>query len=247
MSPEDLRSLVRRAVARATSSPAIPRTAGVHVDLTPPPARERRRPGPPLVTVECLARVPEGGAFPVPAGAVVTPAARDEAWRRRIRLGGTPAAAGPWRVAVGADHGGFAKKHVVLAAVREAGHEPIDLGTYDATPVDYPDIAATVARGVAEGRFSVGILLDGAGIGSAMAANKIDGALAANCYDERTAKNAREHNYANVLTLGARLLNDGALDRIVRAFLATPHGEARHGVRVDKIRALELRPGHQTP
>ena len=108
--------------------------------------------------------------------------------------------------------------------------------------VDYSDFVVIVARGVADGNFHVGIMIDGAGIGSAMAANKIAGVCVANCWNEVSVKNAREHNYANVLTLGGRMLDDATLDRIVRTFLRTPYGAARHGCRVDKITALETRP-----
>lgn len=243
MQQEALRALVRRAVARAMARDETARPAGVHVDVVVPEAKPDGPRGPALVTVECLAETQDGGSFAVPAGATVTPLAREEAWRRGIRLGtsAAPEGDGPWTVAVGCDHGGFASKAVVLAAVREAGHRPVDLGCFDETPVDYPDVAAEVARGVADGRFQVGVMIDGAGIGSAMAANKVAGVRAANCWDEKTASNAREHNYANVLTLGGRMLDERTLDRVVRTFLKTPWGAARHGRRVTKIMDLEPR------
>jgi ribose 5-phosphate isomerase B len=144
-------------------------------------------------------------------------------------------------VAVGSDHGGFAVKGQVLAWLAEAGHRGLDLGTHDERPVDYPDFAHAVALAVREGRAQIGVCIDGAGIGSAMAANKVPGIRAANGGSVAQAKNAREHNYANVLTLGARLLEPQQLREILLAFLSTPWGEARHGQRVAKIEALEQR------
>lgn len=241
MHSEALRNLVHRAIAAARGGPAA-RVAGVHVDVADAPA-PRAAKGRRVVTAQCLQGIPSGGTYLVPPGARVTDLAREEAWSRSITLSThVTETSGAWRVAVASDHGGYASKSVVMAAVREAGHQPIDLGPHDETPVDYPDFAATVARGVADGNFHVGIMIDGAGIGSAMAANKIAGVRAANCWNEASAKNAREHNYANVLTLGGRMLDDATLDRIVRTFLRTPYGAARHGRRVDKITALETRP-----
>jgi ribose 5-phosphate isomerase B len=144
-------------------------------------------------------------------------------------------------IAVGSDHGGYEAKQRVLTWLREAGHRPLDLGTHDQRPCDYPDFALAVALAVSEGRARFGVCLDGAGIGSAMAANKVPGIRAANGTSAAHARNAREHNYANVLTLGARLLEPGDLREILLAFLSTPEGEARHGARVAKIDAIERR------
>lgn len=199
-----------------------------------------------VVTVECLARTADGAPHAVPAGALVTDLAREEAARRGIAL--VPAAAGVdgagagLRIALGADHGGFALKARLAAVLAEAGHRVHDLGTHDEHPVDYPDFAVAVAREVAAGRADVGICVDGAGIGSAMAAGKVPGVRAANCSTVALARNAREHNYANVLTLGGRLLDGDLALAIVRAFLSTPFGAERHGRRVAKIDALDARP-----
>ena len=144
-------------------------------------------------------------------------------------------------IAVGSDHGGYEAKQRVLTWLRESGHRPLDLGTHDQRPCDYPDFALAVALAVQEGRARFGVCLDGAGIGSAMAANKVPGIRAANGTSAAHARNAREHNYANVLTLGARLLEPGDLREILLAFLSTPEGEARHGARVAKIDAIERR------
>ncbi|MDA1267165.1 MAG: RpiB/LacA/LacB family sugar-phosphate isomerase, partial [Planctomycetota bacterium] len=111
------------------------------------------------------------------------------------------------RVAVGADHGGFELKGHVIAELQALGIEACDVGTHSTAACDYPDFALAVARAVSEGRVDLGVMIDGVGIGSAMAANRVPGVLAANCWDERTARSAREHNYANVLTLGAAHLD----------------------------------------
>jgi ribose 5-phosphate isomerase B len=142
-------------------------------------------------------------------------------------------------VAVGGDHGGFAMKERIAFKLSEQGFDVIDCGTDSVEAVDYPDIAADVARKVASGEADAGVIVDGAGIGSAMAANKIRGVRAALCYDLSTAHNAREHNHANVLTLGAGLIGDALAWQITQEFLTTPYGEGRHARRVEKIDALD--------
>ena len=144
-------------------------------------------------------------------------------------------------VAVGADHGGVALKNAVAARLRELGHEVLDLGTNSTDPVDYPDFAVAVARAVVDKRAELGIMVDGAGIGSCMAANKVPGVRAALCHDVTTAINAREHNGANVLTLGGGLVGTRLGLTIVETFLATPFGGGRHAARVAKIDALDRR------
>lgn len=145
------------------------------------------------------------------------------------------------RVALGADHGGYPLKGDLIAWVRELGMLPLDLGTHGEAAVDYPDFAQAVAEAVREGRADFGVCVDGAGIGSAMAANKVPGVRAANCWDVASASNAREHNFANVLCLGGpRLAPSLALD-ILRTFLTTPTGAERHARRVDKITRIESR------
>src|SRR6058998_805171 len=144
------------------------------------------------------------------------------------------------RVAIGSDHGGFALKEILKRAIAEdLGWEVHDCGTHSTDAVDYPDYAAAVAREVASGRCARGIVVDAAGIGSTMAANKIPGVRCALCHDDLTATNAREHNDANVLALGARVVHRGLAARIVRIFLTTPFAGDRHERRVRKIMALE--------
>ncbi len=115
----------------------------------------------------------------------------------------------------------------------------LDLGTHGKEAVDYPDFAHAVAEAVACGRADLGIMVDGAGIGSAIAANKVPGIRAAMCYDAATARNAREHNFANVLTLGGRMIDAARMREIVTAFLETPTGAERHAARVRKIMEIE--------
>lgn len=150
-------------------------------------------------------------------------------------------AAQPRRIAIGADHGGFELKEALKPFLLELGFAVEDCGTFGTTAVDYPDFAAAVARRVASGVCWRGIVIDGAGIGSCMAANKIPGVRASMCYDLSTARNAREHNDANVLTLGAGLLGPALAKDITRVWLATECTEDRHKRRVDKITALEQR------
>jgi ribose 5-phosphate isomerase B len=200
-----------------------------------------------------------GRALTIPSGAVVTPAARDVARTLGMTLeevaatdprgrpgtehaspAGTGARAqGGAVVALGADHGGFPLKEQLKTTLADLGHEVLDLGTHDTAAVDYPDFAVAVARAVAEGRAWRGIMIDGAGIGSAMAANKVAGVRAALCYDLTTAQNAREHNDANLLTLGGTLIGTRLAVDIVRTFLATEFGGGRHARRVDKINSLD--------
>ena len=148
-------------------------------------------------------------------------------------------AGGANTVAIGADHGGFGLKAVLVKYLADKGVGVTDCGTNGPEAVDYPDLAHVVARLVASGACATGIVIDGAGIGSAMAANKVPGVRAANAHDTSMARNAREHNYANVLTLGARMIGEGMALEIVDMFLATPWGAERHGKRVAKITQIE--------
>jgi len=193
-----------------------------------------------------------GRALAVPPGAVVTPAARDLARALGIALTETDApthgrTGAPGHkgtvVALGADHGGYPLKEQLKGPLGELGYEVLDLGTASTDAVDYPDFAVAVARAVVQGRAWRGIMIDGAGIGSSMAANKIAGVRAALCHDLTTAQNAREHNDANVLTLGGTLIGTRLAVDIVRTFLATEFGGGRHARRVDKINSLDTARG----
>lgn len=190
----------------------------------------------------------------VQPGTIVTPLARDAAQDNKIEIrvatpqapaASEPADGGPaplregGPVALGADHGGFALKQALLAHLEQRGVSARDLGTTSKESCDYPDFAGKVATAVAMGEASWGILVDGAGIGSCMAANKVPGVLAATCHDERTARNSREHNGANVLCLGTGSLDEAGAKRVVDAWLETPFGGGRHARRVNKIKAIE--------
>ena len=155
---------------------------------------------------------------------------------------GTSAVAdGRVAIAIGSDHGGWQLKDTIARQLTDAGYAIHDCGTNGPAAVDYPDIAHAVARLVADGTCRYGIVLDGAGIGSAMVANKVPGIRAANCHDLSSARNSREHNHANVLTLGARFLGEGLAIEIVRAWLGTDWAPGRHAARVEKISEIERR------
>jgi len=143
------------------------------------------------------------------------------------------------RIAIGADHAGFALKQHVLSTLAGLGHEVDDRGTNSDAPVDYPPICADVARQVAGGRADRGIVIGGSGQGEQMAANKVHGIRAALCNDLYTARMAREHNDANVLALGGRIVAFALADEIVTLWLRTPFEGGRHQRRVDQISALE--------
>lgn len=142
-------------------------------------------------------------------------------------------------IAVGADHGGFKMKEELKAFLIESGHRVYDFGTNSADAVDYPDFAHAVARAVADGTADVGIMIDGAGVGSAMTANKVPGVRAAACYSAAVARNSREHNDANVLTLGSGTINSAQMREIVSVWLGTEITEDRHRKRVSKIEAID--------
>jgi ribose 5-phosphate isomerase B len=147
------------------------------------------------------------------------------------------------RIAIAADHGGVTLKETILERLHELGHSVVDHGTSGTEPVDYPDFALRVAREVSSGAAQLGIMVDGAGIGSCMVANKVRGVRAAMCHDVTTAANAREHNNANVLTLGGGLIGPRLALEIVERFLGTDFAGGRHARRVEKIDALDASEG----
>jgi ribose 5-phosphate isomerase B len=145
------------------------------------------------------------------------------------------------KIAIGADHAGFALKQHLLATLAALGHQVDDLGTHDTQPVDYPEICATVARAVVGHRADRGIVIGGSGQGEQIAANKIPGARAALCNDLYTARMSRQHNDANVLALGGRIVGQGLADEIVAVWLATAFEGGRHQRRIEQIAELERR------
>lgn len=142
-------------------------------------------------------------------------------------------------VALGADHAGWELKESLKAWLIDQGHHVLDFGTHSPEAVDYPDYAAQVAESVAVGKVDHGVLVCGTGIGMAITANKVPGVRAAPCPDEAAARNAREHNDANVLTLGSKFVDATRMQAIVETFLTTHCTEERHARRVGKIKAIE--------
>lgn len=195
-----------------------------------------------IITETDVRDLPEGARLRVAEGARLTPLAADIVRDRRIELVRRVPRRGPRPekiVAVGADHGGFPLKEELKAFLAELGHRVRDFGTHSTEAVDYPDFAHAVARAVAEGEADLGIIVDGAGVGSAMTANKVPGVRAAACYDAKVARNSREHNDANVLTLGSGTIDSTQMREIVGVWLATDITEERHKKRVAKIEAVE--------
>jgi ribose 5-phosphate isomerase B len=145
------------------------------------------------------------------------------------------------RIALAADHGGYSLKENLKPYLQKQGYLVDDCGTHSPESVDYPDFAYAVAKKVSDGEAWRGIIIDGAGIGSCMVANKVPGVRAAMCYDHATALNSREHNNANVLTLGAGMIEPTLARQIVLTWLNTKFGGGRHARRVDKIMNVERR------
>jgi ribose 5-phosphate isomerase B len=213
-----------------------------------------------ILDEESVRKLPAGSTQSVPSDVLVTPLARQVALERGIKLvesnritgdqsikidtnpswekTGHNIKSGMQVIAFGADHGGFELKEKLKDVVTDAGYQVYDCGTHSKDSVDYPDYAFAVARLVSEGQVWRGIIVDGAGIGSCMAANKVPGVRAALCYDQATAHNSREHNNANILTLGAGLIGPNLAGQIVRTWLVTKFGGGRHARRVDKIDAI---------
>ncbi len=145
----------------------------------------------------------------------------------------------PMKVALGSDHGGFVLKSSILSLISDMGLETKDFGCNSSDSVDYPDFAEKVARGVSEGHFERGVLICGTGIGMSMAANKFPNVRAALCHNVYTARLSREHNDANILVMGERVIGSGLAREMVRVWLETPFDGGRHARRVDKIRAFD--------
>jgi ribose 5-phosphate isomerase B len=205
-----------------------------------------------IITEADARMLAEGSTVELSAGGHITPLARDTLKGRRVtvvRAGSRdpdlpPDLAPPSeirRVAIGSDHTGVALKNSLVTGLRGRGLAVEDFGADAPEPsVDYPDVAAAVARAVSRGEADAGIVIDGAGIGSCIAANKIRGVRAAMCTDETVARYSREHNGANILTLGSSLVpQEDQARRIVETWLSTPMREARYIRRLLKIRRLE--------
>ncbi len=192
--------------------------------------------------------IPPGGEFRIPLGSIVTPSAREVAAvprgayhraasrtnsRRSTRRNGRSPSA-PIMVA-------FGSSRLSSPCSKVSGSKSATSGVHEEKPADYPDIALAVAELVASGAAARGVIIDGAGIGSSIAANKVPGIRAALCYDKASARNSREHNDSNVLTLGARLLTETQAEDVLRTWMATPFAGGRHQARVQKILDIERR------
>ena len=203
-----------------------------------------------VITEADAREIAPGSTVEVNGGGRVTPLARETLAARHVTIiqRDAPQAALPpdlvpaatiGRVAIGSDHGGLSLKAALIDHLRARGTVVTDYGTYSLAPVDYPDIAEAVAKAVARREADAGIVIDGAGLGSAIAANKVRGIRAAMCTTPTLARYAREHNGSNVLTLGATLVKGDEATAIVETWLATPMREERYIRRLLKIRRLE--------
>ena len=201
-----------------------------------------------LITETDARNIEPGSTIRLAPRGIVTPLAADTLRARRVTViaddgvrgdPGLVPAGDIRRVAIAADHSGVALKAALVPWLRGRGLAVADLGVADGTPADYPDTAAAVARAVVRAEADAGIVIDGAGLGSAIAANKIDGIRAAMCVNETLARYARQHNGANVLALGATLLTIEEAKPIVARFLETPMTEPRYIARLAKIARLE--------
>jgi len=195
-----------------------------------------------VITEDDVRGLERGAVLRIAENARLTPLAADIVSERGIEIVRRVSRSGSKQmktVAVGADHGGFPMKEELKTFLGELGHRVHDFGTNSESTVDYPDFAHAVARAVADGAAEVGIVIDGAGVGSAMTANKVPGVRAAACYSVEVARNSREHNGANVLTLGSKTISSEEMREIVRAWLSTELTEDRHRKRVGKIEAVE--------
>ena len=241
----------------ASAEVAATKPANVMPEAGTIPAAPRGRP---LITEADVMQARSGNRrIQTTPDAIITPLARESAERYGVALvfcdkpSSAPSQTAPASaaitapaassaaqqvVAIASDHGGFAlKQALVVFLEREAGCRVLDLGTTSAAPVDYADFAHKLAAAVARGEASCGICIDGMGLGSAMAANRHSGVRAAACREVLEVVNAREHNDANVLCLGGRVLGDLTAKALVSVFLATPFAGGRHAARVQKIEA----------
>ena len=195
-----------------------------------------------VITEDDVRGLERGAVLRISENARLTPLAADIVNDRGIEIQRRVPRSGLKKiktVAVGADHGGYPMKEELKKFLTELGHRVHDFGTNSESAVDYPDFAHAVARAVSDGSAEVGIVIDGAGVGSAMTANKVPGVRAAACYSVEVARNSREHNGANVLTLGSKTITNDQMRDIVRAWLSTDLTEERHRKRVGKIAAIE--------
>lgn len=190
--------------------------------------------------------------IPLAVGGLITPAAADLAKLRGIEIvkqaplsnrcfpvSPDSKTGASRKIVIGSDHGGFELKESLKPYLTDLGFEVEDVGTHSTVSVDYPDFAHEVAQRVAQEQGLRGVIVDGAGIGSAITANKVPGIRAAACHDVYTARNSREHNHANILTLGSRVIGIDVAKETLKVWLETDVGGGRHQKRVDKIAQIE--------
>ena len=241
-----IRGLVREVLAKAAPSEGATETPSRFVNTVPEnpsqPAFTRDESAKSVITEDDVRGLEPGAVLRIGEDARLTPLAADIVNERKIQLLRRTSRRGSKAsklVAVGADHGGFKMKEELKSLLTNLGHKVQDFGTDSESAVDYPDFAHAVARAVADGGSDVGIIIDGAGVGSAMTANKVPGVRAAACYSVAVARNSREHNDANVLTLGSKTITSAEMREIVTAWLSTEITEDRHRKRVAKIDAIQ--------
>lgn len=242
-----VRALVREVLAKAAPDNTEPQpTASRFVNTVPeqaaPQAFTRDESAKSVITEDDVRGLEPGAVLRIGEDARLTPLAADIVNERKIAIVRRTSRRGSKAsklVAIGADHGGFRMKEELKGLLNDLGHRVQDFGTDSESAVDYPDFAHAVARAVADGASDVGIIIDGAGVGSAMTANKVPGVRAAACYSVAVARNSREHNDANVLTLGSKTISSGEMREIVTAWLSTEISEDRHRKRVAKIDAIQ--------
>jgi ribose 5-phosphate isomerase B len=243
-----VRALVREVLAKsiphdvATESQTASRFVQVAPESQPTTTVTRDESSKSIITEDDVRGLESGAVLRIGQDARLTPLAADivkekgiELVRRASRRGSKASKL----VAIGSDHGGFKMKEELKTFLDELGYRVQDFGTNSEDAVDYPDFAHAVAQAVSNGASDVGIIIDGAGVGSAMTANKVPGVRAAACYSVGVAKNSREHNGANVLTLGSKTINSKEMREIVAAWLTTELTEERHKKRVAKIDAVQ--------
>ena len=243
-----IRALVRDVLEKAGpgSGAAAPVPTSRFVQVAPEAAESnavtRDESSKNVITEDDVRGLEDGAVLRISEQARLTPLAADIIKEKAIQIVRRPARRGSKAakiIAVGCDHGGFKMKEELKVFLSELGHRIQDFGTDSEAAVDYPDFAHAVARAVANGTCDLGIVIDGAGVGSAMTANKVPGVRAAACYSVAVAKNSREHNGANVLSLGSKTISSKEMREIVAAWLATDLTEDRHRKRVAKIEAVE--------
>lgn len=244
-----VRALVRDVLSKTMPAEAEPEPAAKAIEpprnISPPqtsPAVTRDESAKVVITEDDVRGLERGAVLRIAEAARLTPLAADIINERGIEIVRRASRSGSKQtksIAVGADHGGYAMKEELKSFLSELGHRVHDFGTNSESAVDYPDFAHAVARAVSDHTADVGIVIDGAGVGSAMTANKVPGVRAAACYSVEVARNSREHNGANVLTLGSKTISNEQMRDIVRAWLATDLTEDRHRKRVGKIEAIE--------